>query len=224
MDDVRAGLAAAADPRRAPAMAAYMRDQFPFFGVTAPERRRLLRAASAEVGPLGPDDVLAAARDLWLGDERELQYAGMDLLRAHARSLPTEALPALAWCATTKPWWDTVDDLAQHTIGALVLADRGRLRPVLDAWAAGPDLWLARTAILHQNRYRDDVDDEQLFAYCTLRAGDTDFFIRKAIGWALRERSRRNPDGVERFVHEHRDELSGLSRREALKHLAPTER
>jgi len=216
---VRTALAAAADPDRAAAMAAYMRDQFPFFGVPTPERRRLLRAAREQIGPLGPDDVLTAARELWRGDERELQYAGMDLLRAHARTLPTEALPAVAWCATTTAWWDTVDDLAQNTVGPIVRADRARLRPVLDAWAAGPDLWLARTAILHQNRYREATDDAQLYAYCLLRAGDSDFFLRKAIGWALREWSRTDPDGVERFVRDHHDDLSGLSRREAMKRI-----
>lgn len=219
VDTVRAGLAEAADADRAVAMAAYMRDQFPFFGVPTPERRRLLKDAREQIGPLGPDDVLTAARDLWLGDERELQYSGMDLLRAHARALPTEALPAVAWCATTRPWWDTVDDLAQNTVGPIVRADRERLRPVLDAWAAGPDLWLARTAILHQNRYREATDADQLYAYCRLRAADTDFFLRKAIGWALREWSRTDPDGVERFVRDHHGELSGLSRREAMKRI-----
>ena len=130
----------------------------------------------------------------------------------------------MAWCITTRPWWDTVDDLAQNTVGPMVRGDRARLRPVLDAWAAGPDLWLARTAILHQNRYRADTDPDQLYAYCRRRAGDTDFFLRKAIGWALREWSRTDPDGVERFVRDHHDELSGLSRREALKHIERSRR
>ncbi len=217
---VDAALRHEADPERARSMRAYLRDQFPFFGVPMPRGRAVLRQAAAAVGPPTEADLLTGARDLWEGEQRELQYAAVAWLRANAARLSTEAVPAVAWCITTKAWWDTVDDLAQNVIGPIVLGDRDRLRPVLDRWATGDDLWLARTAILHQNRYRADTDQAQLFRYCTLRAGDTEFFIRKAIGWALREHCRVDAVAVARFVEDHGEDLSGLSIREARKGLA----
>lgn len=214
-------LAALADPDRAMAMRSYQRDQFPFFGVASPAVAAVWREVVRSRPAPDEADVLTAARGLWDLDEREHQYAGMKLLRRYVRRLSTEALPAVAWCLTTKAWWDTVDDLAQNVVGPLVLADRERLRPVLDRWVAGDDRWLARTAILHQNTYKAATDQQQLFTYCLLRAGDTDFFVRKAIGWALRQHARTDPDAVAAFVDDHVADLSTLSVREATKHLGP---
>ena len=103
-------------------------------------------------------------------------------------------------------------------VGPIVRRDRS-LDAVMDAWIDDDDLWLARAAILHQNRWRDATDPERLFRSCERRAGDTDFFIRKAIGWALREYTRVDPDAVRAFLAAHDSELSGLSKREALKWL-----
>ena len=117
---------------------------------------------------------------------------------------------------TTKSWWDTVDELADHVVGAIVHAHPSQ-RAVMDRWLVDDDFWLARTAILHQLDWKDDTDADWLFAACVRRAGDKEFFIRKAIGWALRSYSYVDPVAVERFVTDHAGELSGLSRREGLK-------
>jgi 3-methyladenine DNA glycosylase AlkD len=212
-------LAAAADPVRATAMRAYMRDRFPFLGVPAPAVQQVLRAALA--GQPRPDaaTLREVALTCWTRDEREYQYAACVLLRRHARVLDSGFLDTARRLITGKPWWDTVDALAAHVVGPLVARDRG-LVTTMDAWAADDDLWLVRTAILHQLTYKAATDAPRLLRYCAAQAAHPDFFVRKAIGWALREYGKTDPAAVRAFVAAHAAELSGLSRREALKHLS----
>jgi 3-methyladenine DNA glycosylase AlkD len=218
VDRITAALEPARDPERAGPMEAYLRHQFPFLGIASPERAALVRAALAGMTAPSPGDVLDAAEVLWTRDEREYQLVAAGMLSRAATRLPAAALPRLGVLITTKSWWDTVDELAIHSVGALVLAHR-ELVPVIDEWIDDADFWLARTAILHQNRWKAATDQDRLFRYCLRRAGDTEFFIRKAIGWALREHSKTDPGAVARFVADHHDELSGLTRREALKRI-----
>jgi 3-methyladenine DNA glycosylase AlkD len=124
-------------------------------------------------------------------------------------------MDTLAWLVTTKPWWDTVDILATHAVGGLVRR-YPELRQTMDLWLLSDDQWLARSALLHMNRWKADTDAAWLFAACLARSGDRDFFIRKAIGWALREYSKVDERVVVAFVDAHAGALSGLSRREAL--------
>ena len=206
------------DPERAVAMSAYMRDQFPFYGIANPQRVALEREAVDETGTAGLDesDLVDLALASWVRDEREHQYAAAKVLRRRATVLSPELLSTASRLITTKPWWDTVDELAAHVVGPIVHAHPEQRR-TMDRWLAGDDLWLARTAILHQLGSKADTDQEWLFDACRRRAGDADFFIRKAIGWALRTYSYVDPGAVETFVRDHADELSGLSRREAMK-------
>jgi 3-methyladenine DNA glycosylase AlkD len=206
------------DPGRAVAMAAYMRDQFPFLGIPAPERDRVLRAVLAAGPEPTAGEVLDAADALWDLDGREYQGTAARLLAGRARDLPGTALARVQRLIVTKSWWDTVDELAVRVVGPLVRADP-TLVAVMDRWIGDENLWLARTAILHQLGYSDATDADRLFAYCLRRSADTEFFLRKAIGWALRQYARTEPEAVRRFVTDHHDDLSGLSRREALKHL-----
>lgn len=119
---------------------------------------------------------------------------------------------------TTVPWWDTVDALAVHVVGPLVAADPA-LAATMDAWIADDDLWVARAALLHQLRYRERTDTERLFAYCLRRSGHPDFFVRKAIGWALREYAKTDPDAVREFLARERGRFAPLTVREALKNI-----
>jgi 3-methyladenine DNA glycosylase AlkD len=116
-------------------------------------------------------------------------------------------------------WWDFVDDIAIRLVGMVLLDDRERMHPKLDRWIDDPNMWIRRTAILSQIKHRDRTDQDQLFGYCLKRADEKEFFIRKAIGWALREYAKTEPDAVREFALNHRDQLSGLSFREATKHL-----
>ncbi|MEO1061066.1 MAG: DNA alkylation repair protein [Actinomycetota bacterium] len=212
-------LAPLEDPERADQMAAYMKDHFPFLGVTAQPRRAAVRAATGELGrPPSEDELLAAADACWDVDERELQYVATDLLARHRRMLTASALPSLRRLIETKSWWDTVDALASPTVGSIVLGDP-ELGAEMDRWVDDEDLWVARTAIIHQLRFKEATDADRLFDHCLRRAADTDFFLRKAIGWALRQYARTAPAEVRAFVAAHRDELSPLSVREATKHL-----
>jgi 3-methyladenine DNA glycosylase AlkD len=119
---------------------------------------------------------------------------------------------------TTKSWWDTVDPLATRFVGDLAAA-HPRLRVDLDAWSTDDNLWLVRTALLYQLHYGPRTDTDRLFGYCSRQAGHPDFFVRKAIGWALRQYARTDPGAVRQFIAQHRDRLSPLSVREAGKHL-----
>jgi 3-methyladenine DNA glycosylase AlkD len=207
-------LRAAADPVRAAAMSAYMRDQFPFLGLPSPVLTALVRAAAL---PKPTEAELnEQALFLWAQPEREFQYVACGQLRRHIKVCGPDFLDVARQLIVTKSWWDTVDTLASHTVGPLV-RKHTELLATMDAWIGEQNMWLARTAILHQLGYKDSTDADRLFRYCVAQAGHPDFFIRKAIGWALREYSKADPEAVREFVRAHETVLSGLSKREALR-------
>jgi 3-methyladenine DNA glycosylase AlkD len=210
---LRSAFEAEADAEWAVGAASYMRNQFPFLGVRAPARRRVAKAALAGLPTPDEPRLAAVARALWQQPEREFQYAGCDLVSTHVGVTGPGFIDVVRELVVTKAWWDTVDALAAHTAGPLV-RHHPELTAVMDDWVRSADLWLVRTAILHQLTYRDDTDGDRLFAYCRLRAGDPEFFIRKAIGWALRTYSAHEPDRVAEFLRA-TDSLSPLSIREA---------
>ncbi len=210
-----AAFAAAGDPDRARAMAAYMRRQFPVLGIPTPVRRRLGREVLAGLDVPTRPDWRAVVRACWALPEREYQYFGADYACRYAAVGDLDTARCLI---VTKSWWDTVDALASRLVGPLVRADPALL-PLIDDWAAGEELWLARAALLHQLRYREHTDANRLFGYCDQLAARPDFFLRKAIGWALREYARTEPAAVRDYVESRRGRLSGLSVREALRNL-----
>ncbi|MGW2049724.1 DNA alkylation repair protein [Streptomyces sp. NPDC001858] len=208
----------AVDPERAAAMQAYMKDVAPFLGLPTADRRALSRTVLA--GTPRPDeaDCTAIALRCWALPHREYHYFAVDYLRRHTGRLSSGFLPVARRLVATTSWWDTVDLLAAHVVGALVEADR-RLAADMDVWIADEDLWVARTALLHQLRYKDRTDADRLFAYCLRQSGHPDFFVRKAIGWSLREYAKTDPEAVRAFVTRERTRLAPLSAREALKNI-----
>ncbi|MFD3451519.1 DNA alkylation repair protein [Streptomyces sp. NPDC058691] len=210
--------AAAADPDRAASASAYMRGAFPFLGIATPARRVLSREVLAGTPRPGEEDCAAVALRCWALPEREYRYFAVDFLRRHIGRCSSAFLGTARYLVATEPWWDTVDLLAAHVVGPLVAADPA-LVAAMDAWTTDDDLWIARTALLHQLTYKGDTDAERLFRYCLAQSGHRDFFIRKAIGWALREYARTDPDAVREFVASSADRLSPLSVREATKRL-----
>jgi 3-methyladenine DNA glycosylase AlkD len=208
----------AADPVRAASMRAYMRDQFPFLGLPTPERRALSRQVLAGVPAPDEDGLRTVALACWELPEREYQYFACDLLARHAARCTPGFLPTVEALVTTRSWWDTVDRLAADVTGEIVLRYPAAVS-TMDTWLGSDNLWLARTALLHQLRYKGRTDTDRLFRYCLARAGHRDFFIRKAIGWALRQYAWTDPEPVREFVAAHRGVLSPLSVREALKNL-----
>ncbi len=196
-------------------MEAYMRDQFPFLGIPSPDRKAATKELTTWARTAPVAEVIEVTDWAWAQDEREFTYAAIGLLRA-SRNLTCDELGAAMGYVQTKSWWDTVDSLAAHVVGPLLHKNPAcRDEPL--AWIDDEDFWVARTALLYQLPYKGDTDAERLFDFCTRRAGDDEFFIRKAIGWALREYSKTDPHAVRTYVDAH-PELSNLSRREATKY------
>lgn len=192
-----------------------MRNLFPFLGIPSPQRSALTRSALESLARPTSSELSEAATALWNRAEREYQYAALDLISRNVKRCDRSFFETLYALVTTKSWWDTVDALAANALGPLLRNDPALL-PEMDRWIVDENIWLARSAILFQLRYRAATDPDRLFRYCLLRAHDNDFFLRKAIGWALREYSKADAVAVRRFVADHEGRLSGLSRREAL--------
>lgn len=210
-----AALAPLADAGRAPAMRAYMRDQFPFLGIATPARRDALKPLLREFKGAPASELLGAANALWELAEREYQYAAIDLLAVHWKQLAAADLPALQALVLRKSWWDSVDGLAGVIGDVLRFEHRG-----MDQALQHDNFWLRRIALLHQLGWRGKTDEARLFRYSLELGHENEFFIQKAIGWALRDYARHAPDNVSHFINENRDRLSRLSVREAGKHIS----
>lgn len=216
---LRSALASHADPEKARQMRAYMKQRFAFFGVPTPIRRSSVSPGIRSLGKTPDADWLVALADaLWAFDERECQYVAVDLLVKFAEGLEPRHEPQLASLVRTKSWWDTVDLLAARVYGALC-RNAPELRARLDGYARHEDPWLRRVAILHQLHYGAGTDRARLAETLEANLGAGDFFIRKAMGWALRQFARTDPEWVRGWVAAHSGQISGLTRREALKHL-----
>lgn len=221
-------LAQAGDPERAAGQQRYMKSEMPFHGITAPQLRAVLRPLLAEHRI---DDVAqweATVRELWDGaTHREQRYAATALARhRYYRAFRTPgALQLYRHLVVTSAWWDHVDEIAAHLVGDVLRAEPVTVTPVMRQWANDRDLWLRRTAILSQLRSREQADPVLLTHCLQANFEDSlhghDFFIRKAVGWALREYSKTDPGWVRAFLARHGESLSGLSIREASKHLGP---
>ena len=210
-----AALASAATPGRAPAMRAYMRNQFEFIGVGTPQRRLAAKLLLKQLKGIGPDNLLKYACDLWQLPQREYQYVAIDLLDMHSKELGAAQIPALLELVQNKSWWDTVDALAS------VIGDVLRYRhDGMDQALLHDNMWVRRIALLHQLGWRGKVDTERLFHYSLSLAHEKEFFIQKATGWALRDYARHDPDAIRAFILKEKHRLSALSYREANKHLS----
>lgn len=198
-------------------MEAYLKNHFPFLGVPAPFRR----AATKHLLKPEPSTVPEIVRALWACDEREYHYVAIDILDKAAKALdPGQTLLLIEDLAQRNSWWDSVDGLAG--IASDVLRRTPDQRSIVPHWSNHENFWINRLAILHQKGWRGDTDSAALFTICLAHAGNPEFFIRKAIGWALRDYAWAQPGVVQAFVDAHHDSLSPLTRREALKNIDKT--
>lgn len=222
-DDVRRTLAAAGDPARATGQQTYMKSEMPYHGLTSPELRQLLRPHLAAFAPADRAAWRDTVLDLWdRATHREQRYAATALARhrsARAWQDP-ESLDLYRHLVVTGAWWDHVDEIAAHLVGGVLDSHRERVTPVTLAWATDEDLWIRRTAVLSQLRHADRLDQHLLASAIEANLDDSSFWLRKAIGWALREHAKTDPAWVQARVAQWDDRISGLSRREALKHLS----
>ncbi len=200
-------------------MAAYLKTAQPFYGVKSPPRRQIVREL-LEIYPIeSPRTYVDTVVTLWELPHREEQYAAVDVAILAKRFVTFERVPLYRRLIVEGAWWDFVDAVASKLIGRLLREQRESMTPIVLEWIDDPDMWLRRTAIISQLGHKNATDADLLFDFCRRRAHEPEFFIRKAIGWALRDYARTDPNAVREFVDDMGDELSGLSRREATKHL-----
>jgi 3-methyladenine DNA glycosylase AlkD len=218
---VREGLTAIGDTRKAPDMQRYMKSEMPFLGVPSPERTALGRQLFAAHVLADEASWRSAVLTLWReAAYREERYMAIALtgVRRYAVWQAPGLLPVYEEMIVTGAWWDYVDEIASRRVGPLLRGFPGELTPVMHAWATDTDLWKRRTSIICQLHFKEETDTKLLSSAIEANIGDRDFFIRKGIGWALRQFARTEPAWVRAFVDSHPG-LSPLSVREAVKHL-----
>ena len=217
---VRRALAEAADPTKAAAMQTYMKSAMPYRGVSAPVLKLVCRKAFKAHPLVTAAEWRRVVLDLWRHAEfREERYAAVLLTQARSyREFQTySSLPLLEEMIVTGAWWDFVDTLAGHNLGDILRADPRKMKPLMRRWARDADMWKRRSAILCQLGFKRETDLDLLYDCIEPNLSHKDFFIRKAIGWALRQYAWTDPKEVKRYVKANKARLSPLSVREALK-------
>lgn len=214
LQQLQGELQALADPERASGMRAYMRDQFDYLGIPTAARRSAIKPLLKPLKGSGHANLIGLANELWECHEREYQYAALDLLNMHSKELRIADIPALLALVQRKSWWDTVDALAT-IIGDILCGQHDHMDEALKH----ENFWMRRIALLHQLGWREKTDHKRLYSYCLGLAHEKEFFIQKAIGWALRDYARHAPEEVRQFTQQNKSALSALSYREANKHL-----
>ncbi len=220
---IRQGLADNVNPEKAAGMQAYMKSAMPFRGVQTPIRRKLVRAALHAHPLASKKDWLAAIHALWRNAAyREERYVAQDVTGApEFRAFRTlDALPLYEEMVVSGAWWDLVDDVATHKLRELVDNHPQEMADFMRTWSTDPDLWKRRSSIICQVKRKEATDLSLLFDCIEPNLADPDFFIRKAIGWALRDLAWTDLPTVEDYVSQNADRLSTLSKREALKNAA----
>ena len=208
-------LKAVAISNDAVAMKAYMKNKFEFLGVKTPARRKLVKAFFKQQTDCVID--WNFINEAWNNPYRELQYVALDYLEIRKKLLTPSDLPRLKKQAQTKSWWDTVDFL-DRLVGSII-ARFPETKATILSWSCDEDIWLRRLAIDHQLLRKEETDTELLEKILVNNLGQTEFFINKAIGWALRDYSKTNPDWVRDFIERYRAEMAALSIREGSKYL-----
>jgi 3-methyladenine DNA glycosylase AlkD len=204
------------NPEKAKWGKAYLRNQFDLFGLTGPDRNEAFHLFQKENGFPTIGELDSIIKYAWEQPEREMQYAAMELLFSMRKQADMQIIELYEWLILHKSWWDTVDYIAPNLVGNFFSSFPETRNPTIEKWMDSGNFWLQRSCLLFQLKYKVKTDSGLLFDLCTRLASEKEFFIRKAIGWSLRQYARTNPGAVMAFVD--RTSLSGLSKREALKH------
>lgn len=219
IDYVQGALKEAANPEKAVGMQAYMKTDMPFYGVQKPGRTPILRKVLTDFAPSTRLEYEELVLALWGLPHREEKYIALGVAVKAKTFLVPKSLPLYRRLIVEGAWWDFVDEVATHLVRELVIGYPEETWLSVDSWIEDDDIWLRRAAIICQVGAKEATDADRLFRFCEQRGDETEFFIRKAIGWALREYAKTGPESVARFVMDHRGELSRLSYREATKHI-----
>ncbi|MEY8350669.1 DNA alkylation repair protein [Bacillus cereus] len=208
------------NPEKAEPMARYMKNHFPFLGIQTPERRQLLREVIQVHKLPDKEEFQIVIRELWSLPEREFQAAALDLLQKYKKHLDKTQIPFLEELIITKSWWDSVDGIVPTFLGTIFLKHPEEISTYIPKWIASENIWLQRSAILFQLKYKKQMDENLLFSIIGQLKSSKEFFIQKAIGWVLREYAKTSPNVVWEYVQN--NELAPLSKREAIKHIRAT--
>jgi 3-methyladenine DNA glycosylase AlkD len=206
-----------ADRQRAVEMKAYLRNQFEFLGIQTPTRRSIYKDLPKL--PKDPQYILKIANELWEKPEREYRYVACDLLIKNAKVFKLDDLPAFKNLLQKDSWWETVDSLSS-AISDIVLNEKlnnHESQHTMDEWLLDSDFWVRRSAMIHQLGWKKHTDTDRLMQYALTLAPESEFFIRKAIGWAFRDYAKCNPAFVQNFMHLNKSVFSNLTVKEATK-------
>lgn len=206
-----------ANPEKANWMKQYMKGKFEFLGLETKIRRSLQKDFYKSEGYPAQDDLFQVVFSLWKLPAREYQYCAVELLQKFQKKLEVSDITHIEKLILTKSWWDSVDGLASWICGAYFQLYPEQVEKTTTAWIQSGNFWLQRSCLLFQLKYKDKTDTDLLERCIGQLHDEKEFFIRKAIGWILREYSKTNPDWVRAFVH--RQHLSALSKKEATKYL-----
>jgi 3-methyladenine DNA glycosylase AlkD len=219
---LRKALRRAADPQKAPAMQAYMKSVMPYHGVSAPLLRQVCKAMFADEQFASASQWQAQVLELWRGARfREERYAALNLA-GDKRARPFQSPSAMSMyeeLIVTGAWWDYVDDVASHRVGPILRDYPAPMRRKMLSWSKSKDLWKRRTAIICQLGFKFETDLELLYACIEPSLESREFFLQKAIGWALRQYAWTDGVEIRKYVRRNRSRLSALSYREALKNI-----
>lgn len=204
-----------ANPGIASGQKAYMKNKFEFYGINAPLRKELQKPFLLKLHLPAKKDLGKIVKTLWELPQREFQMFAQELAGKYKKELVKEDIKLLQYMITHKSWWDTVDFIAAHLVGAYFKIYPELRQKITDKWLKSGNMWLQRSALLFQLKYKAEVDVDLLSINIKYLLGSKEFFINKAIGWALRQYSKTNPDWVRSFVSN--NNLHPLSRREALR-------
>lgn len=198
-------------------MKKYMKDHFPFLGIKSPLRKELEKQFFKETGILKEPFDKDFVTGLWEKDEREYHYTAITYIGKFIKKLPKEVIPFLEKLITTKSWWDSVDSIAP-LVGELARKYPEIIEETINGWSVDDNNWLRRSAILFQLKYKQQTNEALLYEYIVKNTDSKEFFIQKAIGWALREYSKTNPVSVKEFIEG--TKLAPLSVREGSKYVS----
>jgi 3-methyladenine DNA glycosylase AlkD len=205
----------AANPGEAAQMKKYMKNKFEFFGIKSPLRKDIYKQHKAKYGLLPQNGFKEIVEWCWKQEQREYQYFAMEFLKKGMKKTAGEIIDLYEFMILNKSWWDTVDFIASTLIGYYFKRFNDQIVPKTSIWMASENIWLQRSCLLFQLKYKSTTDIGLLCDFIDRLSGSNEFFINKAIGWVLREFSKTNPALVVEVVDQY--SLSGLSRREALK-------
>ncbi len=216
---VREQLESHADSAKAVEMAAYMKTTMPFYGVQKPQRVPILRSLKKEFRPSDLSEYQDSVLALWKQKHREEKYCAINYASMFSQFIVLDSLPLYEEMIRSGSWWDFVDPISADLVGTLLLDERKRMTPVMRRWSKDSDFWIRRASLLSHLHHKSETDESLLYESCLLLADETEFFIRKGMGWALREYSKSNPKSVRAFVQKNKNKFSSLTLREASKYI-----